>query len=241
MAYRKQSYVLVFFSLLIFVMAFLSLAAWQFPIAASAAIALFWTVLSAVVMAGGFAFREWQQRRAFVGKKQARDNATTHQQTRIEVDLPRLEAFSVALAVVNDLDGQPIPQPEGTLNQQVDRVVGRKQRLRLQTADAAKGQIVADLRVQSFGLTDVVPFSRITIQLRPIDAVTTAIEIQSDGRWMAEIYDLGRNLHYVNQLARTIRQQSQQATAIDHLVEADEMDTETKLDIHQQKTDENRA
>lgn len=234
MAYRKQSYTLVFFSLLIFVLSFLSLAAWQFPIAASVGIALFWTVLSAAMMAGGFAFRGWQQRRAFVGKKQAHANQTSHQQTRIEVDLPLAEAFSVALTALNDLDGQPIPQPDG-FNQTVDRLVGRKQKLRIQTADAATGTLVADLRVHSFGLVDVLPFSRITIQLQQIDATTTAIDIQSDGRWMAEVYDLGRNLHYVNHLARAIRQQSQTMTAVDHLADDDTLADEDDLtDAHQQ-------
>jgi len=240
MAYRKQNYVLIFVSLLIFVMSFLSLAAMQVPLALSAGIALFWTVLSAAIMAGGFAFRGWQQRRAFVGKKQARANQTSHQQTRIEVDLPLLEAFSVALSALNDLDGQSIPQPDG-LNQKVDRLVGRKQKLRIQTADAASGSLIADLRVHSFGLVDVLPFSRITIQLQEIDAATTAIEIQSDGRWMAEVYDLGRNLHYVNQLARAIRQQSQTMTAAHHLADDDDLIDDDDLTDSQQQVGGKRA
>lgn len=240
MAYRKQSYVLIFSSLLIFVLAFLSLVAWQFPIAASAGIALFWSVLSAAIMAGGFAFRGWQQRRAFVGKKQARDNQTSHQQTRIEVDLPLADAFAVALTALNDLDGQPIPHSDG-LNQTVDRLVGRKQKLRIHTVDAASGTLLADLRVYSFGLVDVLPFSHITVQLQEIDADTTAIDIQSDGRWMGEVYDLGRNLHYVNHLARTVRQQSQTMTAVDHLAEQDDMSDEDDLTDTQQQMGGKRA
>lgn len=240
MAYRKQSYTLVVFSLLIFVLSFLSLAAMKVPLALSAGMALFWTVLSASMMAGGFAYRGWQQRHAFIGKKQARANQTTHQQTRIEVDLSLAEAFSVALTAINDLDGQPIPQPEG-LNQKVDRLVGRKQKLRIQTADAASGTIVADLRVHSFGLVDVLPFSRITLQLQEIDAATTAIDIQSDGRWMAEVYDLGRNLHYVNQLARTLRQQSQIMGAVDHLAQSDASADEDILTDSQQQMGGKRA
>lgn len=79
--------------------------------------------------------------------------------------------------------------------------------------------ITVGLQLQSLGIADPVDFSQIRVRLQRLDNNTTALNIQSEGSWFGKDYDMGRNLHYVQQLARCIRKNSQYASAVDHLAE----------------------
>lgn len=177
-------------------------------------------LLNVGLFGSGYVFQDWRQRRSFTAKKRASDDISTHQQRRIEVDLPFTDAYDLALQAVELLDNLVLPQPENSVvAKKMTDVLGRKQKLTIKEADAAMGTITANLKLQLLGITDPVEFSQIRIRLQKIDATTTALDIQSEGRWFGEDYDMGRNLHYVQQLARYIRENSHYTSAIDHLSE----------------------
>jgi hypothetical protein len=178
-------------------------------------------VLALTLVYGGFTaglawlgmyYRERLQRRAFQGKKQASDDAESHQQRMIEVDLPLEEAYDLALDGLQALDGQPVPVPDDPLLR-MESLVPRTQKLRLIRSNREMGDIDAALRLRTLGLSDVIDFSRITIRLQRVDTHTTRVQIESQPASILTEYDLGKNMHYVNHLALHLRRESDQRQA----------------------------
>ncbi|MGB1285640.1 MAG: hypothetical protein ACPG7F_03815 [Aggregatilineales bacterium] len=159
--------------------------------------------------AASYGFAEFQQRRAFSGKKMAADTTQAHQQRTIEIDLPMGIAFDLALEALQTLDNQKVPMPDTS----VTKHLPRKQRLALKETDREMGIIRAGLRLKLPGITDPMAFSQLAIHLQHIDAHSSRIRIESKATSFVDDYDMGKNLHYVNELARYIRRESQQHNA----------------------------
>jgi len=178
-------------------------------------LALGYGAFTAALAWTSIAYREYLQRRAFQGKKQASVDTDAHQQRMVEVDLPLEDAYDVALAGLQALDGQYIPMPDDPLLR-LESLLPRRQKLRLIRADRQMGDLEAALRLRSLGITDPLDFSRISLRLQRLDAGTTRIQISSSpGMWHE--YDLGRNMHYVNHLALHLRRESDQRQAAGRL------------------------
>jgi len=173
--------------------------------------------LTGILGAMSYGYREFLQRRAFSGKKQTADNLEAHQTRTVEIDLPLDAAFDLTLDALNTLDNKNVPIPDDILVK-MEAILPRKQVLKIHKADREMGTINAGLRGKTLGLPDFWDFSRIEIQLQRLDNHTTRIQIESKNNIPNEIYDLGKNLHYVNEIALFLRRESQQ------------MEDETRLD-----------
>ena len=142
---------------------------------------------------------------AYSQKQKFDQNQDVHQQQTIEIDLAHDQAFDLAMQALQSLDGQDIPKPLFGIQSQ--------QQLKIHRCDRRSGYIEAGLRAKTLGIPDRLDFSRIEIQLQAIDTHTTRLQIESQPTNPIEVYDMGRHLHYVNQVMIFIRQ----AVATDHL------------------------
>lgn len=181
------------------------------------------------------AYRAYLQRRAFAGKKQAGQSIENHQQRVIEIDLPMDQAFELALDALNTLDDQPLPIPDDTLIK-LENLLPRKQSLKLREVDPAQGVIRAGLRGRVLGIPDFGDFSRIEILFQKVDPHTTQIRIESKANSIFDMYDPGKNLHYVNQIALYLRRESQQYGAESRLSE--KLISSTTTDAHDGQSDQ---
>lgn len=189
--------------------------------------ALVMGLLSASLGTASFRYRRHLQRKAFTGKKQADESLSSKQVRSIEIDLPYDLAFDLALEAVKTLHKQDVPQPEAdSLLLRMETWVPRKQLLRIHKEDRQAGTIHAGLRSKVFGLDNVLDFSRIDLAFEEIDSKTTRIVIGSKPAQLNEYYDLGKNLHYVNTLARYIRRESLVRNAESRLVDSAEEDSQ---------------
>ncbi|MGJ3240270.1 MAG: hypothetical protein ACFE0Q_16305 [Anaerolineae bacterium] len=180
---------------------------------------LAWGALSTMLIFASYYMRMQQHKRAFAGKKQATDNLEAQQQRTIEIDLPMTMAFDLAFDALHMLHEQEIPAESFLVN-----IPGRKQLLTIHEEDREVGVIKAGLRTKTLGIADPAEFSKIEIRLQRLDANTTTIRIDSQATWVDQKLDLGKNLHYVNQLALHIRRESQHAGAEARLSGFDEAD-----------------
>lgn len=169
-----------------------------------------------------YAYNDYLQRRALAGKKQADEDMGPQQQRTVEIDLPFDAAFDLALAALQALDGQPMPQSDDLLVRLHQYAPGKKQSLRIYESDREMGSIRAGLRVRLLGINDPLDFSRISLRLQRLDAGTTRVRIESRGHNLFDVYDMGKNLHYVSTLARFLRRESQPPEAPARLLEADD-------------------
>lgn len=192
--------------------------------------ALIMATLTAVLATISYGYREFLQRRAFAaGKKQASDNLEAHQTRTVEIDLPYEAAFDLALDALKTLDNKNIPIPDDILVK-MESILPRKQFLKVLEVNREMGNIRAGLRGKTIGIPDFWDFSRIDIQLQRIDNNTTRIQIESKNNIPGEIYDLGKNLHYVNEIALFLRRESQQMNAESHLEdESNDSDEENSI------------
>jgi hypothetical protein len=183
-------------------------------------------LLTAVMGMASYRYRGYLQRKAFTGKKQADESLSSQQERSIEIDLPYHLAFDLAHEALQTLHRQDVPQPDAdNLLLRMETWVPRKQLLRIHKEDREAGIIQAGLRSKVFGLDNVLDFSQIDMELEQIDPTTTRIVIASKPAQLNEYFDLGKNLHYVNSLARYIRRESHQMNAEARLLDsADERD-----------------
>ncbi|MCA9915319.1 MAG: hypothetical protein KC496_18325 [Anaerolineae bacterium] len=196
-------------------------------------------LFTAALATASYRYRGYLQRKAFTGKKQADESLSSRQERSIEIDLPVDAAFDLALDALQTLHRQDVPQPEDdSLLMRLENWVPRKQFLRIHKQNRAAGIIHAGLRSKVFGLDNVADFSRIDLQLEEVDSVTTRIVISSKPAMLSEYYDLGKNLHYVNSLAKYIRFHSHQINAEERLSLSDaETDEAFIAADHQQRED----
>lgn len=190
---------------------------------------LFASVMGALMLVVGamtYGYREFLQRRAFSGKKLDSDTLDAEQKRTVEIDLPFDAAFNLTLDALKTLDDKNIPLPDDILVK-MESILPRKQILKIHEIDREMGNIRAGIRGKTMGLADFWDFSRIDIQLQRIDSQTTRIRIESKNNIPGEVYDLGKNLHYVNELALYLRRESQHMSAEAHLQENNSKDTET--------------
>jgi hypothetical protein len=161
-------------------------------------------------------YREYLQRRAFAGNKQATATTDAQQTRTIELDMPFDAAFALAQHALHQLDGQKVPLPDDLLIR-LEALLPRTQHVQLYKVDAAMGRIEAGLRGRVIGIRDLTDFSRLTIQLQRLDEQTTRVHLESRANSVFDLYDLGKNLHYVNELALFLRRESHQQAAIERL------------------------
>jgi|GEM_PF-3004134 len=182
------------------------------------------------LIAGGIAYaiQYYRQERAFAQKQKAVDDRSEQQIRTIEIDLPFVAAFDLALEALETLDDAPIPR---TLTG-----IPSKQRLKIHQANSDMGRLRAGLQAKTFGIQDVFDFSRIEIQLQRMDSTSTRLQIESEPANSLEYFDLGRHMHYVNHLALYIREMSQPPTTINQLV-----DDEATLDGDDADHDQSRV
>jgi len=196
--------------------------------------ALVMGLLSAALGTASFRYRRYLQQQAFTGKKQADESLSSKQVRSIEIDLPYDVAFDLALEAVKTLHKQDVPQPDAdNWLLRMETWVPRKQLLRIHKEDRQAGTIHAGLRSKVFGLDNVLDFTRIDLDFEEIDSETTRIVIGSKPAQLNEYYDLGKNLHYVNSLARYIRRESHQMNAESRLVDSAEEDARLEDDEQQ--------
>ncbi len=185
-------------------------------------------VAVSTLVAGGFAgitlilgvlalaIQHHRHQAAFQQKQKAGDQTDVHQARTVEIDVVFEMAFDMAMDALQELDGIDIPQSKVFIRS--------KQRLKIHTEDRDTGRIEAGLRAKTIGIQDVTDFSKVTIQLQRLDTQTTRLHIESKPANPLEVYDMGRHMHYVNQLALTLRKASQQANATSRLGEAHQSD-----------------
>jgi hypothetical protein len=138
-------------------------------------------------------------------KHRANDEDISAPSRTIEIDMPLSKALVLAERAVHNLDNLPTPRSTYGLPTR-QRVVMRDVK-----DEKTAGVIEAGLRIQVLGVRDPMDFARLTIELVALDATTTKLTIESRSTNPLEAYDMGRNLHYVNDLAQTIRRESQGA------------------------------
>ena len=205
-------------SIIIFVLTFLQFYALHSSLPISLLSASLMAGFTAVLALLSYAYRGYLQRRAFAGKKQAGQSIDSQQQRTVEIDLPVDIAFDLALEALNTLDNQPVPVADDILVK-LENILPRTQSLKILEMDRSQGVIRAGLRGRVWRLPDFVDFSRIEILLQKIDSQTTRIRIESKANTFVNMYDLGKNLHYVNQIALYLRRESQQYSAESRLSE----------------------
>lgn len=177
-------------------------------------------IITALLTTVSYAYKAYLQRRAFAGKKQAGQSIENHQERTVEIDVPVDIAFDLALDALKTLDRQRVPVPDDMLVK-MEMWLPRNQKLSIRDFDRASGFIQAGLRASTLGIPEFVDFSRITIQLKKVDNTTTRVHIESQANTVFDTYDMGKNMHYVNQLALYLRKESQQRSAESRLQERD--------------------
>ncbi len=229
-----------FFSILIFAIFFLQMLF----LGQTIGVSLFFSSIMGLLTAGlatmSYAYKGFLQRRSFAGKKQSDQSISNHQQRTVEIDLPMNTAFDLSMDALKIFDGKPVPVPDDWLVK-LESILPRKQFLNIRESDKNQGIIRAGLKSKTLGLPNFIDFSRIDIGLEKIDAHTTRIHIESKANTFIDMYDLGKNLHYVNEIALYLRRESQQMQAESRLSDI-ASDTTSNLDddniAHQNQADQ---
>lgn len=195
-------------SLFFLVILLLQGAPLMIALAATAVMGLMTAGLSRV----SYAYQAFLQRRSFSGKKQADQSIESHQQRMVEIDMPMDEAFNLVMDALKSLDNQRVPIPDDVFVK-LEMWLPRKQTLTIRESDQEQGIICAGLKASILGIPEFHDFSRITIRLDQLDTHMTQIHIESKPNIAFDIYDLGKNLHYVNMIALYLRRESQQLSA----------------------------
>ena len=168
--------------------------------------------LTAVMATMSYVYKGFLQRRSFSGKKVSSQSISNHQQATVEIDASFDVAFDLAMDALQTLNKQRVPVPDDILVK-MDMILPRTQHLKIRTSNKADGFIEAGLRGRALGIPEFIDFSRIMIRLEKVDSQTTRVHIESKGHTMMDMYDFGKNLHYVNQIALYLRKESQQSVA----------------------------
>lgn len=215
---RSEAWMVVIVTTIITIFFFIEMMFYGVGLGVGLAVAGLMGLLTAALATASYRYRGHLQRKAFTGKKQADESLSSRQERSIEIDMPYGAAFDLALEAVQTLHKQAVPQPEDdSLLMRLETWVPRKQLLRIHEQDREAGTIHAGLRSKVFGLDNVMDFSRIDLQLEEVDSATTRIIISSKPAMLGEYYDLGKNLHYVNLLAKYMRYHSHQMSAEERL------------------------
>lgn len=222
------------FTIIIFVLTFLQFYTLQASLPISLLSASVMAVFTAILASLSYAYRAYLQSRAFSGKKQASQSIENHQQRTVEIDLPMEQAFELALDALKTLDDQHLPIPDDMLIK-LENLLPRKQFLKIREVDPDQGVIRAGLRGRVLGIPDFGDFSRIEILFQKVDSHTTQICIESKANSIFDMYDLGKNLHYVNQIALYLRRESQQYGAESRL---SEKQVKISTDTHDDQSDQ---
>lgn len=249
MARQRKTFIYVsIMALITFVLFFAQMLFVGAGVTMSLAAAALMAVLTGMLGAASYGYREFLQRRAFSGKKQVSDNLEAHQTRTVEIDMPFDKAFDLTLDALKMLDDKQLPLPDDILVK-MESILPRKQHLKIRETDREMGTIQAGLRGKTLGLPDFWDFSKINIQLQRLDNQTTRIRIESQNNIPNEIYDLGKNLHYVNEIALFLRRESQQIDAESRLADTESDDATDVSDVadsigrasQDSKTDNNQA
>jgi hypothetical protein len=190
-----------------------------------------WGVFTLVLLATGHMVRARRQQKAFKGKKQAQASTDSHQARTVEIDLPRTEAFTLALEALQTLDNDIVPAP-GKIQSTLNRTLAKRQTLHLKQVNPATGHIDASLRVTLAGVTDILDFTRLTVTVEAIDATTSRIHLTGEATAI-DVHDMGKNAHYVRYLSHYLRRESQQQGAESRLAD--------KATSHQRVSEERDA
>lgn len=208
---RKNIGILTIASILTFILFFWMFSATWVGATGGLLAASFMGTLTLVLGLISYGVQYQRHKAALTSKHKSADTIESHQTRTIEIDLPFDTAFATALDALQTLDAQAIPK--------TTTGIPSKQSLKIHQANSDIGRIEAGLRAKTFGIQDFYDFSRIQVQLQRLDEQTTGIQIDSAPTSKLETMDLGRNTHYVNSLARTIRLASQELSAEASLVD----------------------
>jgi len=156
-----------------------------------------------------YAFQSYRHQNALTHKQKQSEQSSADETRIIEIDLPFEHAYNVAMNILQQLDSQKIPQANLFQSNQV---------LKIHKQDKHMGRIEAGLRAKTIGIRDVTDFTRITMQLQRLSDNVTRIQIEANTTNPLEAFDMGRHTHYVNFLAKGIRQASADEVSINDSV-----------------------
>jgi len=200
------------FSIAIFTLFFLQMLWLGQTVGVSLFFALIMGLLTAGLATISYAYKGFLQRRSFAGKKVSSQSTSNHQQRVVEIDVPMDKAFDFAMEALQTLHKKRIPVPDD-IWVKMDNMLPRTQHLKIRESNKTNGIIQAGLRGRALGIPEFFDFSRIEIRLEKVDSQTTRVHIDSKANTIFDVYDFGKNLHYVNQIALYLRKESQQSTA----------------------------
>jgi hypothetical protein len=154
----------------------------------------------------------------------------------VEIDVPRDEAFDLCLEALKTLDNIPIPLPDikglGFIRA-INGISRSRLKLRINQTQGHLGIIEARLRVKSFGfMSDPWDTFIITIKIEAIDADTSRVTIESRPRVPTVVFDFGMDLHFVNQIALFLRQESSRN---ERLVDSEAEQANESLEVQNQR------
>jgi hypothetical protein len=151
-------------------------------------------------------------KRAFEQKMKAGMEDEVVQTKTVEIDVSRHEAFDLCLDALKTLDNIPFPLPDVKglgMVRALNKIAHAKLRLKLKETEREAGTIHARLRGKSFGfMGDPWDTFIIKLHVEAIDADTSRVYIESRPRVPTVMFDFGMDLHFVNQIALYLRQES---------------------------------
>ena len=167
-----------------------------------------------------FLYAQRMNKLAFDQKMKSGTEEDVIQSKMIEIDVPRHEAFDLSIEALKMFDNMPYPLPDIKglgLARFMNRMAHARLKLKLKEAERSSGQIHARLKGKSFGfLSDPWDTFIITVTIEAIDADTSRVTIESRPRVPTVVFDFGMDLHFVNQIALFLRQESSgQARLVD--------------------------
>jgi hypothetical protein len=159
-----------------------------------------------------FLYAQHVNKQAFEQKMKTGMDGEVIQTKVVEIDVPRHEAFDLSLEALKTLDNIPYPLPElkglgfaRTLN----KLSNARLSMKVKEAERGIGTIEARLKGKSFGfMSDPWDTFIIRIKIEAIDASTSRVTIESRPRVPTVVFDFGMDLHFVNQIALFLRQES---------------------------------
>jgi hypothetical protein len=168
-----------------------------------------------------FLYAQHVNKQAFEQKMKAGMEGEVIQTKVVEIDVPRYEGFDLSLEALKTLDNIPYPLPElkglgfaRTLN----KLSNARLTLKIKESERSSGTIEARLKGKSFGfMNDPWDTFIIRIKIEAIDAYTSRVTIESRPRLPTVVFDFGLDLHFVNQIALFLRQESSRSARLEDL------------------------
>jgi hypothetical protein len=179
-----------------------------------------------------FLYAQHVNKQAFEQKMKTGMEEEVIQTKVVEIDVPRHEAFDLSLEALKTLDNIPYPLPELKglgFARALNKLSNARLTLKIKEAERGTGTIEARLKGKSFGfMSDPWDTFIIRIKIEAIDAYTSRVTIESRPRVPTVVFDFGLDLHFVNQIALFLRQESSQNARLTEEHEVEELAAEAQ-------------